>query len=47
MIFAGLTAWDTQSIKENYYAGDAYEMTQKKSIYGALGSTWTSSTCSR
>ena len=35
-IFAGLTAWDTQSIKEQYYAGDTYEMTQKKSIFGAL-----------
>jgi FtsH-binding integral membrane protein len=36
VIFAGLTAWDTQSIKESYYAGDGYETTQKKSIYGAL-----------
>ena len=36
VIFAGLTAWDTQSIKEMYYAGDGYEMVQKKSIYGAL-----------
>ena len=35
-IFAGLTAWDTQSIKEMYYAGDGYEMVQKKSIHGAL-----------
>ncbi len=35
-IFAGLTAWDTQSIKENYSAGDGYEASQKKSIYGAL-----------
>ena len=36
VIFAGLTAWDTQSIKEMYYGGDSYEMTHKKSIYGAL-----------
>ncbi len=36
VIFAGLTAWDTQSIKEMYFAGDGYEMAQKKSIYGAL-----------
>ena len=36
IIFAGLTAWDTQSIKGMYYAGDGYEMTQKKSIHGAL-----------
>jgi len=35
-IFAGLTAWDTQSIKAQYYAGDGYEMAQKKSIFGAL-----------
>jgi uncharacterized protein len=36
LIFAGLTAWDTQSIKEMYFAGDTYEMAQKKSIHGAL-----------
>jgi uncharacterized protein len=35
-IFAGLTAWDTQSIKEMYYGGDSYEMVHKKSIHGAL-----------
>ena len=35
-IFVGLTAWDTQSIKQQYYAGDGYEMAQKKSIFGAL-----------
>jgi uncharacterized protein len=36
VIFAGLTAWDTQSIKEMYYAGDGYDMVHKKSIHGAL-----------
>jgi uncharacterized protein len=36
VVFAGLTAWDTQAIKQSYYAGDGYEMIQKKSIYGAL-----------
>ena len=36
VIFAGLTAWDTQSIKEMYFAGDGYDMVQKKSIHGAL-----------
>jgi FtsH-binding integral membrane protein len=36
VIFAGLTAWDTQAIKQMYYAGDTYEMAQKKSIHGAL-----------
>jgi len=35
-VFAGLTAWDTQSIKAMYYGGDSYEMTHKKSIHGAL-----------
>jgi FtsH-binding integral membrane protein len=36
LIFAGLTAWDTQAIKENYYAGDSYESGEKKAIFGAL-----------
>jgi FtsH-binding integral membrane protein len=36
VIFSGLTAWDTQAIKESYYSGDGYEMVQKKSIFGAL-----------
>ncbi|HLX98698.1 MAG TPA: Bax inhibitor-1/YccA family protein [Roseiarcus sp.] len=36
VIFAGLTAWDTQAIKAMYFAGDTYEMAQKKSIHGAL-----------
>ena len=35
-IFAGLTAWDTQAIKESYFSGDAYETSEKKSIFGAL-----------
>jgi FtsH-binding integral membrane protein len=35
-VFAGLTAWDTQAIKEAYFAGDAYETSEKKAIYGAL-----------
>ena len=36
LIFAGLTAYDTQNIKEMYYDGDGYEVAQKKSIIGAL-----------
>jgi FtsH-binding integral membrane protein len=36
VIFAGLTAWDTQAIKQMYFTGDSYEMVQKKSIHGAL-----------
>jgi FtsH-binding integral membrane protein len=35
-IFAGLTAWDTQSIKAMYYEGDGYEVAAKKSVFGAL-----------
>jgi uncharacterized protein len=36
VIFAGLTAWDTQSIKQMYASGDTYEIAHKKSIHGAL-----------
>jgi hypothetical protein len=36
LIFAGLTAWDTQAIKEMYFAGDGYEVQTKKSVNGAL-----------
>ncbi len=36
LMFAGLTAYDTQNIKEMYYQGDMHEVAQKKSIMGAL-----------
>jgi FtsH-binding integral membrane protein len=36
LIFSGLTAWDTQSIKEMYYESDGYEIATKKSVNGAL-----------
>jgi len=36
LIFSGLTAWDTQAIKEMYYAGDGFEVATKKSVNGAL-----------
>ena len=36
LIFAGLTAWDTQAIKEMYFEADGYEIATKKSINGAL-----------
>ncbi len=36
LIFAGLTAWDTQKIKLMYMAGDSEAERTKKSIYGAL-----------
>ncbi len=35
-IFAGLTAWDTQRIKEMYFASDSLEVATKKSVNGAL-----------
>ncbi len=36
LIFAGLTAYDTQKIKLMYYEGDGAEVSTKKSIMGAL-----------
>lgn len=36
LIFSGLTAWDTQSIKDMYYEGDGSEIAAKKSVFGAL-----------
>ena len=36
LVFAGLTAYDTQQIKEMYYEGDGSEVAAKKSIMGAL-----------
>ncbi len=36
LIFAGLTAYDTQKIKENYYAADGQAVMTKKAIMGAL-----------
>ncbi len=36
LVFVGLTAWDTQSIKEMYVASDDGQVASKKSIMGAL-----------
>lgn len=36
LIFAGLTAWDTQAIKEMYDWRDGHEVATKKSVNGAL-----------
>lgn len=36
LVFAGLTAYDTQKVKEMYWEADGEEMTAKKSILGAL-----------
>ena len=35
-VFTGLTAYDTQTIKEMYYEGDGYEIASKKAVMGAL-----------
>ncbi len=36
LVFAGLTAYDTQQIKEMYFEGDGSEAAAKKSVMGAL-----------
>jgi FtsH-binding integral membrane protein len=36
LVFAGLTAYDTQKIKEMYFEGDDYSTAGKKAIMGAL-----------
>ncbi len=36
LIFAGLTAYDTQRIKSMYYEGDSSEVATKKSVMGAV-----------
>jgi FtsH-binding integral membrane protein len=36
LVFAGLTAYDTQQIKEMYYAVDSSDIAGKKAIMGAL-----------
>tara|TARA_B100001123_G_scaffold421360_1_gene528853 strand:- start:82 stop:786 length:705 start_codon:yes stop_codon:yes gene_type:complete len=36
LVFVGLTAYDTQRIKELYYASDTAEVSGKKAIMGAL-----------
>ena len=36
LVFAGLTAYDTQKIKEMYFEGDASDIAGRKAIMGAL-----------
>lgn len=36
LVFSGLTAWDTQRIKEMYYEADGADVAARKSILGAL-----------
>jgi len=36
LVFTGLTAYDTQQIKEMYYQGDGSEIVGKKAVMGAL-----------
>jgi len=35
LLFAGLTAYETQMIKQMYYEGDGHEVQTRKSIFGA------------
>jgi FtsH-binding integral membrane protein len=36
LVFVGLTAYDTQNIKNMYYGGDSEEVGSKKALMGAL-----------
>jgi FtsH-binding integral membrane protein len=36
LVFAGLTAYDTQQIKEMYYVGDDGSVAGRKAVMGAL-----------
>ena len=36
LVFIGLTAYDTQNIKNMYYSGDSNEVGSKKALMGAL-----------
>ena len=36
LVFAGLTAFETQAIKESYYAGDTSDVMTRKAIFGAF-----------
>jgi FtsH-binding integral membrane protein len=36
VLFTGLTAYDTQTIKNYYYDSDSADISEKKAIYGAL-----------
>ncbi len=36
LVFAGLTAYDTQAIKKMYYSADSRDVAEKKAVFGAL-----------
>ena len=36
LVFAGLTAYETQAIKQMYYEGDGADVAKRKSIFGAF-----------
>jgi FtsH-binding integral membrane protein len=36
LVFTGLTAYDTQQIKESYYVSDDGQLAGKKAVMGAL-----------
>ena len=36
LVFSGITAWETQAIKEMYFAGDDESTARSKGIFGAF-----------
>ena len=36
LVFSGITAWETQAIKEMYFAGDNEATARSKGIFGAF-----------
>ena len=36
LVFAGLTAYETQAIKESYFADDTSDIQSKKAVFGYL-----------
>ena len=36
LVFSGITAWETQEIKQMYYAGDGHDVATRKAIFGAF-----------
>ena len=36
LVFAGLTAYETQAIKESYFADDTSDIQSKKAVFGAF-----------
>ena len=36
LVFAGLTAYETQAIKQSYFEGDTEDLQNRKAIFGAF-----------